>query len=178
MESLIYRPLGDDKDKLVSFLLESTWPFHSTKNPTVDTYTKAYDSGYYHDNNETFWIEHSDQKIGLIIIEDINDGIPLFDLRLASQVRGKGYGKKAVNWMTDYIFNLPKRKVRIEAHTRVDNLAMRKTFNSCGYVKEGYFRDAWENDDGSIYDCVCYAIIRKDWENNKTTPIRLDDYPF
>lgn len=55
---------------------------------------------------------------------------------------------------------------------------MRKTLNKCGFVKEGYLRDAWGNDDGSVADSICYALIRKDWENKQVTPSKLDDLPY
>lgn len=58
------------------------------------------------------------------------------------------------------------KSFRVEAYTRSDNLAMRKTLSSCRFVKEGYLRQAWENDDGSISDSICYAMIRDDWLSN------------
>lgn len=55
---------------------------------------------------------------------------------------------------------------------------MRKALTKCGFVKEGYLRDAWENDDGSIMDAIIYAATRSDWENGTTTPIQLHDEPY
>ncbi|MEK4146581.1 hypothetical protein NST02_05770 [Robertmurraya sp. FSL W8-0741] len=37
--------------------------------------------------------------------------------------------------------------------------------------------DINENSDGSVSDSLCYAIIRKDWENKIVTPIKLEDLP-
>ncbi|GIP65596.1 hypothetical protein J32TS6_41510 [Virgibacillus pantothenticus] len=55
-------------------------------------------------------------KIGLIIIGDISDTIPiLLDVRIANNMRGKGYGTKAVNWIADYVFTNFEEKIRIEA---------------------------------------------------------------
>src|SRR5690606_14787686 len=113
-----------------------------------------------------------------IIIDDINDTIPLFDVRLATEWRGQGYGTQAVNWIKNYIFNLPDKKIRIEAYTRHDNIPMRKALTKCGFVKEGYLRNAWENDDGTIMDTLIYAITRSDWENGIITPIKLNEEPY
>lgn len=71
-----------------------------------------------------------------------------------------------------------KGKIRIEGYTRADNLAMRKCFTKAGFVKEGYLRNAWENEDGSISDTVLYASIFDDWKDNITTPIKLDEVPY
>lgn len=66
----------------------------------------------------------------------------------------------------------------IEAYTRCDKIAMTKTSSKCGYVKEGYLRNAWENNDGTVSDSIYYAFIRSDWENKEITPIKLNDLPF
>lgn len=55
---------------------------------------------------------------------------------------------------------------------------MNKTPLMSGFVKEGYLRNAWENDDGTISDSIIYSIIRSDWENKSKTEIKLNDFPF
>ncbi|MER1990155.1 MAG: GNAT family protein, partial [Solibacillus isronensis] len=122
-------------------------------------------------------IIENEQKLGILIIDDIEDTIPLFDLRLSKEARGKGIGQKSLSWLKDYLYG-EKGKIRIEGYTRADNLAMRKCFTKAGFVKEGYLRKAWENDDGTISDTVLYASIYDDWKDNKTTPIKLDEVPY
>lgn len=178
MCELSFKRFNNELDDLVSILTNNSWEFHSNPNPSQEEIIKGYNNGWYQDDRETFWIENSNRKIGLIIIHDLSDTIPLFDIRLDNNIRGKGFGTKAVYWLTDYIFNLPDKKIRIEAYTRSDNLAMRKTLYKCGFIKEGYLRNAWENNDGSVSDSICYAIIRTDWERKASTPIILNDLPF
>lgn len=178
MSELNFNKLENELDELVSFMTNHYWNFHSNPNLSQRQIINAYNNGWYQEDRETYWIENKNKKIGLIIIHDISDTIPLFDIRLDNNVRGKGYGTKVVRWITDYIFGLPDNKIRIEAYTRSDNIAMRKTLNKCGFVKEGYLRCAWENDDGSVSDSICYAIIRDDWESKALTPIKLNDLPF
>ena len=68
--------------------------------------------------------------------------------------------------------------LRIEANTRKDNIAMRHTFLSCGYVKESHYRDAWPSvEDGNVRDGVGYAILRRDWVSGTTTLPDWDDEP-
>ncbi|WP_010094678.1 GNAT family N-acetyltransferase [Ornithinibacillus scapharcae] len=169
---------SNELNELVALMTNNNWEYHPDPKPSVEQIVKAYHKGWYQEDRETFWIEIDNRKIGLIIIHDIIDTIPSFDIRLDNSVRGRGVGTKVVNWITNYIFGLPDKKIRIEAYTRSDNIAMRKTFNKCGFVKEGYLRNAWENNDGSISDSICYAFIRSDWENKEITPIRLNDLPF
>ncbi|WP_433750334.1 GNAT family N-acetyltransferase [Falsibacillus pallidus] len=178
MQEFQFIRFQNELDDLVSFLTNNTWKFHSNPTPVKEQIVEQYHNGWYQDDREAFWIVHEEEKIGLLIIHDINDTIPLFDIRLRNNLRGKGIGTKAVSWMVDYIFRLPDKKIRIEAYTRSDNLPMRKTLYKCGFVKEGYLRSAWENSDGTVNDSICYANIRSDWENKKTTPIRLEDFPF
>lgn len=168
----------NERSDLISLLSKNNWPYHSNPRPSADEIHKAIEKGWYHGDRETFWIEIENKKSGLIIIHDIGDTIPSFDIRLDKNVRGKGVGTEAVRWLIDYIFGLPDKKIRIEAYTRSDNIAMRKTLSNCGFVKEGYLRNAWENSDGSISDSICYSYIRSDWENNVITSIKLYELPF
>ncbi|MBK3493903.1 GNAT family N-acetyltransferase [Viridibacillus sp. YIM B01967] len=178
MNDLNFKPLKNELDELISFMTKNYWEFHGNPKPTSEQITKNYHEGWYKDDKQTIWIENDGEKVGLIIIHDITDTIPLFDIRLGNNFRGKGLGTGALNWLKDYIFTLPDKKIRIEAYTRSDNLAMRKTLSKCGFVKEGYLRNAWENDDGSVSDSLCYATIRSDWENKVLTPIKINELPF
>lgn len=178
MNTLEFYKLTDEIDDLVQFMLSNKWPFHSGGNLSEEQLTKTFQKGWYSDGRETFWIEYNQEKVGLLIIHDIEDSIPLFDLRLQVDVRGKGIGTKTLLWLKDYVFSLPDKKIRIEAYTRCDNLGMRKAFTKSGFVKEGYLRQAWENDDGTISDSLCYAAIRSDWEQGIVTPTKINELPF
>lgn len=167
----------NEKVELVHFLCTNEWTYHGTRQPRANTIEQAVDNGYYSDGRETFWIVLHGEKVGLIIIEDIDDTIPLFDLRLAEAARGKQLGTKALQWLQQYLFG-EKQKIRIEGYTRADNIAMRKCFTKAGFVKEGYLRNAWENDDGTISDTVLYGAIYDDWRNETTTPTQIDALPY
>ncbi len=156
----------------------NSWDYHAEANTTEESIIQLYNKGWYKQDRETIWIELSNKKIGLMIIHDISDTIPSFDIRLDGAYRGCGYGKEAVKWIVDYIFNLRDNINKIEAYTRSDNYAMRKTLNNCAFVKEGYLRSSWENLDGTIYDSICYSVIRTDWKEGVLTPIRLNEFPY
>ena len=178
MQKLQYRLFQNELEDLISFMTNNSWDYHSEPNTSVEQIVHLVNKGWYYEERETFWVELSNKKIGLIVIDDIGDTIPLFDIRLDSAYRGQGYGRETVNWLVDYLFNLQDKKIRIEAYTRGDNHGMRKTLSNCGFVKEGYLRSSWENKDGSIHDSVCYSIIRSDWENGIVTPIKLNEVPY
>lgn len=164
-------------EELTQLLSGNTWPYHSNPKLKSETIKKQIENGYYSNGRETFWIITNDQKIGLIIIDDIDDTIPLFDIRLTKTAQGKGIGVQALNWLKDYLFG-EKKKIRIEGYTRADNLPMRKCFTKAGFVKEGYLRNAWENKDGSISDSVLYAAIFEDWKTKTITPNKIYELPF
>ena len=148
---------GEAKE-LIDLLSTNEWHFHSNPHVTANEIKEKVEKGYYSDDRETFWIIVDDQKLGILIIDDIEDTIPLFDLRLTANARGKGVGVQTLHWLQNYLFG-ERRKIRIEGYTRADNLAMRKCFTNAGFVKEGYLRNAWENADGTIHDTVLYASI-------------------
>ncbi len=163
--------------RLIEFLTSERWPFHGQESPTVDSIKKGINNGFYSDNgNETFWVKMDNEEIGIIRIFDLADPTCLFDIRLKKEYRGKGLGLLCVKWLTKYVFTTYSHIIRIEAHTRKDNFAMRKTLHNCQFVKEAYHRSAWPQGN-KLFDSVGYAILRNDWENNSVTLI-VDDFAY
>jgi len=168
----------DEIDVLVEFLTSDTWEFYGTPNLNPDRIRASYENQYYTgDDCKTFWvILDQDTKVGMIRIYDLQDGDPLFDIRIHSKYKGMGIGTITVNWLVDYIFNNYSDKNRIEGNTRQDNYAMRCVFHKCGFVKESHHRKAWVGNDGVPYDSIGYGITKEDWQNEKTTPLNWNDF--
>jgi RimJ/RimL family protein N-acetyltransferase len=96
-------------------------------------------------------------------------------LRIAADHRGRGHGTAAVRWLTGTVFGGFPDATRIEGNTRHDNIPMRRTFAAAGYQKEARYREAWPGRDGLVHDSVGYAMLRRDWRDGTTTPVRWDD---
>ena len=101
--------------------------------------------------------------VRLLDLDDVDDGSPLFDLRIGSAHRGQGFGTAAVTWLSDYLFAEFPVLHRIEATTRGDNAAMIAVLEGCGYRHEGRLREAWKSRDGSRHDTMLYALLRREW---------------
>lgn len=171
-----------DKDLLVSFLTSEEWPFHVNNHLSKDKVFGMIEEGSFDgSNNESFWILDEFRKeigfIRLFDLDDIDDGYPLFDLRIRAEYRGHGLGKTAVQWLTKYLFEKHPQLDRIVGTTRADNWPMRKTFRSCGYVKEGHYRKDWSSSNGDSFDTVKYGILRQDWHSGTITPVPWNDEP-
>ena len=117
---------------MVDLLCESEWPFHG--NPrlvpgdvsSIDLLTSDVDS---------YWIIDEGSRVGIIRLLDLGDvdqGRPLFDIRIATSHRGRGLGTAAVRWLTAHLFDRFDVLHRIEATTHLDNLAMRRVLERCG----------------------------------------------
>jgi RimJ/RimL family protein N-acetyltransferase len=65
---------------------------------------------------------------------------------------------------------------RFEGQTREDNVAMRRIFLRCGWVKEAHYRESWPVDDGRAIASVAYAVLRRDWETGSTTTFDWEDF--
>lgn len=169
--------LNGEYEELVDLLCSNNWKHHSNPRLEKGAIQRAIENGYYSDGRKTFWIILDNQKIGIIMIDDIDDSIPLLDIRITEGARGKNIGTQSLLWVKDYLFG-EKDKIRIEGYTRADNLAMRKCFTKAGFVKEGYLRNAWENEDGTISDTVLYGAIYDDWKENKITQPKIDVLPY
>lgn len=168
----------ETEQELVQLLTKETWPYHGTENPTEESILTSIQQGNYaNDGTKTFLIQDENQiTIGMFRLFDLEDPTCLFDIRLKQQVRGQNRGTNAVKWLTEYAFTNYPHLIRIEGHTRHDNLAMRKTFHNCGYVKEAYHRSAWPQNN-ELFDSVGYGITLTDWKQSTITPIE-DNLPF
>lgn len=151
-----------DADAVVAFLVANSWPFHGT--PLL-TAADAAEVTVVSDDVASFWIRDRDETIGLVRLldlADLDDGSPLFDLRIAESHRGRGVGQRAVEWLTGHLFTTYPALHRIEATTRHDNAAMQAVFDRSGYRQEGRFVEAWKNTDGTRHDALTYAILRRE----------------
>lgn len=110
----------------------------------------------------------SDTRVGLGILQDLEDDTPLVDLRLAEACRGSGLGVPALRALTDELFTMLPEVRRFEGTTRIDNLAMRRTFDRAGWTQEAHYREAWPIEEGEPMDAVGYAILRREWEAQRT----------
>ena len=163
-------------DALIAFLTGDTWPFHSSVVLEPERIRQWMSDGVYDSaENRTFWIGAGDNTVGLIRLMDLGDETPMLDLRIGSPWRGKGFGVQALTWGTRYLFDEFPQIRRIEGTTRQDNVAMRRTFQRCGYAKEAHYRDAWAGPEGSVHDAVGYAILRRDWQAGTVTAPQWHD---
>lgn len=168
----------EEQEQLIHFLMTNTWPYHGNTNPARHLIEKTIEEGgYQSDEVKTFWVENEqDEKVGIVKLYDLRDEIPMFDLRIAEVYRGHGYGPTALKLVANYVFGLSEKKIRLEGHTRQDNLAMRKTFERAGFVKEAHLRKAWFSPkENSYYDAVTYGITREDFQGGTTTPVVWED---
>ncbi|MCZ3386591.1 MAG: GNAT family N-acetyltransferase [Actinomycetia bacterium] len=163
---------------LASFLASDEWPFHTGMHVTQEAAHARIAAGEFAgEHDRTHWIVADGERVGMIHLQDLGDGTPLFDLRLRRSHREKGLGTTAVKWLTATVFNEFTHLQRIEATTRQDNWAMRRVLVNCGFAKEASYRQAWPSDDGPPYDSIGYGILRSDFERGVTTPVNWNDGP-
>lgn len=178
--SFIPFELPDEQDLLSSWLTSDRWPYHINPHPSREQVLGWIQEGIFTGtDHQTFWMmAASQERVGLIRLydlDDVDDGYPLFDLRIREAFRGQGVGKQALQWLTRYLFETWPRLDRIAGTTREDNVAMQRVFQACGYVKEGHFRKDWRTAEGHRYDALQYAILREDWETQTVTPVAWDN---
>lgn len=161
---LQFEPLNlpHDGPAVVEFLSTNGWPFHSDPHLSSDTAAQVRVES---DDLAALGIYEGAAIVGLLRLMDLADlevGSPLFDLRIAEEHRGRRIGRRAVTWLTDYLFTTYPAPHRIEATTRDDNAAMQSVLERCGYRLEGRFVEAWTNADFTRSDALSYAILRRE----------------
>lgn len=170
-------PTGEDHDALVEFVTRNEFPFHVRPCPAAAEVETAIGEGAYRDqDNDSFWIDHCDfGRIGFFRLEDLSEAAPLFDLRLDTPHRGRGLGVQVLRAATNHVFSTLHDVNRFEGQTREDNIAMRKTFLRCGWLKEAHYREGWPVSGGAPVASVAYGILRRDWETGQTTTFIWED---
>ena len=164
--TLTFEPLAwpDDAAAAATFLTTHEWPYHGVPRLTTDQAAEVAVAG---DDVTSFWIRADGERIGLIRafdLDDLDDGSPLFDLRIAEGHRGRGVGRAAVTWLSTHLFTTYPELHRIEATTRHDNVAMQSVLAHCGYRLEGRLLETWKGIDGTWFDTFTFAILRREWE--------------
>jgi len=170
-------PTGDDRAALVAFMTGNEFPFHVRPRPLAEDVEAAIDEGAYSgEDNDSFWVDHRELgRIGFLRLEDLSEATPLFDLRLAGAFRGRGLGAEVLRAATEHVFTAMPQVRRFEGQTREDNVAMRRTFLRCGWLKEAHYREGWPVEGGTPVASVAYAVLRRDWETGETTTFVWED---
>jgi RimJ/RimL family protein N-acetyltransferase len=169
--------VGVDVGDVVDFLVSNDFPFHVGERLTRQDVSERFSiESWFH----AWWIvDAQGDRLGIARLDDVDEDIgpsetPMLDLRLRNDARGRGLGKHALQALTERVFtSLPVQ--RFEGCTREDNIAMRRVFRACGWVKEAHYREAWPVQGGRSLDAVAFAILRRDWATGTTTPVRFDD---
>ena len=169
-----------DVELLIDFLATNGFPFHRSPRLTPEQARDSVLGGrFWSDDCVSFWVDADDRRIGIAVIDDLTDvasgGSPTFDLRFAEADRGRGLGGPVLHGLTEMVFVRWPDVARFEGHTREDNVAMRATFRSAGWLKEAFHRDAWPLDGAPPLASVAYAVLRRDWESGTMTPVTSDD---
>lgn len=163
---------GKSDEAAISFLTSNRFPYHVTELVSPeDARSRVANGTFAAPENEAFWIHVEGKAVGFIVFEEVTDGTPMIDLRIAESYRGRGIGTAALRVGTGVVFGSHPEISRIEGNTRVDNVAMRKAFEAAGYVKEAHYRDGWTVAGAAPMDSVAYAILRRDWTDGVTTPV-------
>lgn len=168
-----------DREALADFLTAYEWPFHVVPRLSRADVDRRIEDGAYGDSDHAaYWVESvRDGRIGLTVLEDLTEGSPLFDMRLAAPYRGRGLGLRTLRALTSRVFTSMPEVKRFEGQTREDNIPMRRTFLRAGFVKEAHYREAWPVQRGAPMASVAYAILRHDWQFGTTTPLLWEDMP-
>ncbi|WP_114854709.1 GNAT family N-acetyltransferase [Brachybacterium sp. YJGR34] len=168
--------LPHDREAIVDFLSSQHFPFHGQPRPTRAQAERRIADGIFDPpEHQAFWVIAHGERSGLAVLDDLRDDTVLFDLRLAETARGQGLGAPVLRVLADVLFAQYPHVRRFEGRTRADNIAMRRTFRRAGWVQEAHYREGWSVAGDEPVDSVGYAILRRDWRDGTTTPVRWDD---
>lgn len=155
--------LPADRERLVAFLCGNEWPFHGQVTLTPQDVDRM---DFTSTSVSVFWvIDQQRNDVGLVRLFDLDDigtGAPQIDVRIGTAYRGMGFGSQATGRAIKHLFDCYPEAHRIEAYTRIDNLAMQHVLSASGFVAEGTLRDAWVTNGKEWKSCMVYGILRSD----------------
>lgn len=167
-----------DREEIVSFLTANSFPFHLGAALSEEEALDRIDTGRLGPKDHAaWWIEYVEERVGILVVEDIADEGVMIDIRLAERVRGRAIGTAVAGAIPDLVFSRYPHVTRIEAQTRDDNVAMRRALLRAGWVKEAYYRDGWPDAAGTPRASIAYGVTRRDWESGETTVVPWHDEP-
>jgi RimJ/RimL family protein N-acetyltransferase len=153
----------DESRKLAAWLASDRWPFHGLRQEWTEAdVLAAVAAGEFTDGaNRSFWVLSGDDRVGLLRFRYLDEPSPDVDVRVLTRFRGRGIATAMVVWAAGYIFTETDRH-RLYGETRIDNVAMRRVFDRCGWTQEAHYRASWPDGEGGWVDSVGYAILRSD----------------
>ena len=170
-------PQGADREALIAFHTSAHFPFHVRPHPARGDLERAVDGGAFRDDDHDSWWLDDERlgRFGLVVLEDLQEPAPLFDLRIAPAFRGRGLGVPALRAVTDHVFRTLPDVTRFEGQTREDNVPMRRVFLRAGWVKEAHYREAWPVEGSAPLASVACAVLRRDRASGRATTFEWDD---
>jgi RimJ/RimL family protein N-acetyltransferase len=87
-----------------------------------------------------------------------------FDPIVASDAALLGRFLSQSDWPFHVEQSVDENWLRGRLYTRHDNVAMRRVFEKCGFLKEAHHRRAWRVAGAEPVDAVGYAILRDEAE--------------
>jgi len=117
-----------------------------------------------------FAIEAEGRLIGEIQARNAEEAMPtgVFELGIElyeSVDRGRGLGSEAVRAATSHLFGR-EDAIRVQASTDIENTAMRRSLEKCGFTFEGVLRGFMPSEE-EPRDHAMYGITWSDWMHRK-----------
>jgi RimJ/RimL family protein N-acetyltransferase len=172
---MVFRPLDvadpRDRDELIGFLTSNRFPFHVTASPTrASVEQRIADGAFTGPDHVVLRVDVDGAPEGLVVLDDLDEDVPMIDVRLAEAARDRGIGTELVRALATHVFDSFPAVSRIEAQTRDDNHAMRRVLARNGWVLAALARGPGPAHDGMHRDSVAYGLLRHDHRTGTTTP--------
>jgi RimJ/RimL family protein N-acetyltransferase len=154
----------DDAGVLAAWLASEPWPFHGVRQDWAEAdVVAAVAEGEFTGVNRSFWVRVGDDRVGLLRFRYLDETSPDVDVRVLARCRCRGIGTAMLEWAATWAFTETGRH-RLGGETRIDNVAMRRVFERCGWTQEAHYRASWPDGNGAWVDSIGYAILRDEWE--------------
>jgi RimJ/RimL family protein N-acetyltransferase len=121
-------------------------------------------------------LRDSNSLIGTTTLFNLNldNGRAEIGYAMARAYWGKGYMQEALQALVSHAFEVLELR-RLEADVDPRNAASIRTLEKLGFQREGFLRERWHVN-GEIQDALFYGVLRREWEELKSTRSRRVNY--
>lgn len=154
-------------EDLKKFLSSQVWKFYEEENISITSINNKLEKNHFlNTKTKTYLCYENNELLGMIRyfdLEDIDDEIPMFDIKVNEKSRGKGIGTYLLLNSLKIIFEKYSKIQKIEATTREDNIAMQKLFEKCNFKLWGKSSKSWKTLTGDFMQTYHYELLKENF---------------
>ncbi|HRK42984.1 MAG TPA: GNAT family N-acetyltransferase [Gemmobacter sp.] len=121
------------------------------------------------EGNLLLWMEQNTPSGFAVLTEWLPDVWGLREFAVQRPGQGTGQGRSFLEALLIEVFD-HRHGHRLGLDCTADNTRAIRFFQKAGFVQEGVWRECWKRSDGHWVDCIFYALLAREWREERAKP--------